>query len=440
MKKPLAMLLFTLLLFTPLAFAQEGIITDGNKQMDNKTISGGGAKILSFKYRKGETYRILSKVHEDAYKNKRRINHSEIVNRISINVLDAKADGTGTLYGTYMTTENSTLAAQGLGHGDVALQGGETFTYGEEYISRFDRAKNGRYTISDEYFMPIVRDNPIFPETPVSVGDAWQAKGYEAEDFRRLFGMQKPFKVPFTAKYKYVDVTQSLDGRELDVIDVKYDFRYNSPPPVAGATASDLETYPALTTGYSYETLYWDNVRGEIDHYIEDFKIEIETFYGDIYVFQGIAEAEVVEVKKTNTADKIEEVKETIESLSLENVNVKQGEKGLTISIEQIQFLPDSAVLQESEKEKIQKIANVLRGFNNDLLVTGYCALRGSAEQRQIISDGRAKSVGDYLVELGVRDAYRIFTQGKGARDAIATNDTEEGRALNRRVEITLMD
>ena len=52
----------------------------------------------------------------------------------------------------------------------------------------------------------------------------------------------------------------------------------------------------------------------------------------------------------------------------------------------------------------------------------------------------RAEAVASYLIGLGVRDEYHIFTQGKGSKEPVASNKTEEGRAKNRRVEITIMD
>ena len=93
-----------------------------------------------------------------------------------------------------------------------------------------------------------------------------------------------------------------------------------------------------------------------------------------------------------------------------------------------------------SEKRKLEKIADILKAYKNDLLVTGHTALRGNEKARQILSGERAQSVADYLVTLGVRDSYHIFTQGKGAAEPVATNQTEEGRSRNRRVEITIMD
>ena len=59
---------------------------------------------------------------------------------------------------------------------------------------------------------------------------------------------------------------------------------------------------------------------------------------------------------------------------------------------------------------------------------------------QQLLSEERASAVADYLSKLNVRNPNCIFTQGKGASEPIDSNLTEEGRARNRRVEITIMD
>ena len=130
-----------------------------------------------------------------------------------------------------------------------------------------------------------------------------------------------------------------------------------------------------------------------------------------------------------------------IKELGLENVTVKPDEKGLTIAIENIQFEPDSAILLESEKIKIQQIAKILENWpDNDILVTGHTALAGTEKMRKILSEERASTVAEYLIGLNVRDRFYVFTQGFGAERLVATNRTEEGKARNRRVEITIMD
>ena len=90
--------------------------------------------------------------------------------------------------------------------------------------------------------------------------------------------------------------------------------------------------------GFSDETVYWDAEKGAIDHYTEKFRIVIETSYGNFFEFKGTAHAEVTEFETTNTKEKIEEVQKQVDDLGLKNVTVKQGEKGLTLSIENIKF------------------------------------------------------------------------------------------------------
>ena len=66
--------------------------------------------------------------------------------------------------------------------------------------------------------------------------------------------------------------------------------------------------------------------------------------------------------------------------------------------------------------------------------------MRGDERSRQELSEKRAESVAQYLIQLGVKDNYHIFTQGKGAKEPVASNNTESGRSKNRRVEITILD
>ena len=70
--------------------------------------------------------------------------------------------------------------------------------------------------------------------------------------------------------------------------------------------------------------------------------------------------------------------------------------------------------------------------------ITGHTDNVGSDRDNQILSEGRAKAVRSELIKRGVA-ANRIEADGKGESEPIATNDTEEGRAKNRRVEFTIL-
>lgn len=384
-------------------------------------------KLFRFKFNLNDQTRILSTVNEDVYLNGRFNHNAVILNRISSVITDVDEEGRGTADAVFMTTETS-----------ARTWNNTSSTWGEEYESVFTRDVTGKYEMDDCYFMPTVRDVPVFPEHAIKPGDTWKHQGYEAHDMRRTFGIEKPFIFPFEAKYTYRGDIETEDGRLLSLIEINYDMFFTTPNLKVQSQAV-LEA-PKITTGYSHQKIWWDQEKGQIDHYSEDFKIQIETFAGDVIIFTGKAHAEVTEFRRANTEENLKKITDTVKELGLENVDVKKSDRGLTISIENIQFQPDSAYLMDSEKIKLSKIADILKGFENDLLITGHCAKRGSVKMQQLLSEERASAVADYLSKLNVRNPNCIFTQGKGASEPIDSNLTEEGRARNRRVEITIMD
>jgi outer membrane protein OmpA-like peptidoglycan-associated protein len=95
----------------------------------------------------------------------------------------------------------------------------------------------------------------------------------------------------------------------------------------------------------------------------------------------------------------------------------------------------------ETEKQNLQNIAAVLNKFpNRKILVGGHTAMAGSAEGRMRISIARARAVADYLVSLGCRKPSEITVRGYGAGLPLGDSATAAGQALNRRVEIILLD
>ncbi len=422
MKKVLAATFSLALCLCTAAFGQTA-----SEQYDT---SGGSVK-FEFQFKEGDSSRVLSHVNEDVFVNHRFDHRAVILNRISMKVNKTNEDGSGEEEGTFMTSESS-----------VGRGANSSFSWGEEYQSVFTRSKLGVYTISDQYFMPTVRDVPLFPDRAVAPGESWEAQGHEAHDLRRQFAQNKPFKVPFKANYTYLGTVKSKgkDGTEktLNVINVKYNMYMETPEP-AGLDA--YQEYPASMMGYSDELIYWDNDTGTIDHYTEKFRIVMESSYGNIFEFRGTADAEVQSFERTATEEKVAQVQEKVNELGIDDVTVKKGDKGLTISIENIQFGGESAELLDSEKEKLRKIAKIIEAYqDNDILVSGHTAHYPGGANPITLSEQRASAVADYLIELGLRDKYHIFTQGFGDREPIDTNATAQGRARNRRVEITIMD
>ena len=70
--------------------------------------------------------------------------------------------------------------------------------------------------------------------------------------------------------------------------------------------------------------------------------------------------------------------------------------------------------------------------------IIGHTDNVGSDAANQKLSEGRAKSVRDNIIERGI-ERSRIEYEGMGEREPVATNDTDEGRAKNRRVEFEIL-
>ena len=136
-----------------------------------------------------------------------------------------------------------------------------------------------------------------------------------------------------------------------------------------------------------------------------------------------------------------EEIRTELEAQDIADVTVELTAEGVMISLSDIIFGADSAVLPEAEREKIQSIAQVLKLARvRSLLIAGHTALAGTAQGRQQVSQERAQAVKDYLVYLGVLEDEHISVIGYGAERPIADNNTPEGMARNRRVEIIILE
>ncbi len=110
--------------------------------------------------------------------------------------------------------------------------------------------------------------------------------------------------------------------------------------------------------------------------------------------------------------------------------------KGESFVLKNIFFDFDSARLKPESKLELDRLVQLLkRRPDLRIVIEGHTDIIGSEEYNQKLSERRAKAVAEYLISRGI-DPKRIRTVGYGSRKPIAPNDTPEGRAKNRRVEI----
>ncbi len=122
-----------------------------------------------------------------------------------------------------------------------------------------------------------------------------------------------------------------------------------------------------------------------------------------------------------------------------EAAKVERVGEGIRVTMDgQLLFGYNSTELTPQTKENLAKLAETLqKNPDTNLLVEGHADNRGTAEYNQDLSERRAASVSSYLRSQGVA-ASRMTIKGYGFNQPIASNDTDEGRRQNRRVEIAI--
>jgi OOP family OmpA-OmpF porin len=99
----------------------------------------------------------------------------------------------------------------------------------------------------------------------------------------------------------------------------------------------------------------------------------------------------------------------------------------------------DKATLKPAGKAKLDDLVGKVKGINLEVIIAvGHTDSVGSDVYNQKLSVKRAESVKAYLVSKGI-EKNRIYTEGKGEKQPVADNKTNEGRGKNRRVEIEVV-
>jgi outer membrane protein OmpA-like peptidoglycan-associated protein len=124
----------------------------------------------------------------------------------------------------------------------------------------------------------------------------------------------------------------------------------------------------------------------------------------------------------------------------LKGATVERVGEGILITFDSgILFDIDSYALKAETKNNLSKLTSTLNKYDDtDVLVLGHTDDTGAEDYNSTLSKQRASSVYSYLVSHEVQSS-RLTTKGYGETDPIAVNTTEEGRQMNRRVEIVII-
>ena len=121
-------------------------------------------------------------------------------------------------------------------------------------------------------------------------------------------------------------------------------------------------------------------------------------------------------------------------------VDVVRDGDNITLDMpEAITFAFNSSTLNQRAYAVLDRVADTLREYDQTLIeVAGHTDSVGSEAYNQRLSEQRAQAVADYLISRGI-SGQRLMVTGAGEMHPIASNETEAGRAENRRVELTIV-
>ena len=122
------------------------------------------------------------------------------------------------------------------------------------------------------------------------------------------------------------------------------------------------------------------------------------------------------------------------------DIEVEKTPAGIKLSIQNLQFKPDSAELLDSEKERLAQIAEILKTVPSaKFLVEGHTADTGNPVGEMNLSIERANAIASSLIKLGI-NSENFICRGFGGTKPVSDNKTAQGKAKNRRVEITILE
>jgi OmpA-OmpF porin, OOP family len=301
---------------------------------------------------------------------------------------------------------------------------------------QFSIEPDGEYTVSGSSSYPTLRNFPVFPKEPVAKGGKWREYGIRYVDPNNdgVFT-----RVRFYCEYAY-EGEKEYKGKKYTLITAQYALRYKQGEDPNG----DKKLLAITNAGHKIEILF-DAARMRpvfmTDLIIENLGGEVYKFAdGTTIVIHGFTLTWFDTIEELDRDKVVKEFKDEIVKNDLPDITVEKRDEGVALTLNNIHFVPNKATILPEEKSRLDALYRALKQIKDrTFLVVGHTAKVGTEAEQQELSVQRAKAIVDYLVSKGI-EAKRFLYEGRGAREPVAPNDTEENMAKNRRVEIIIME
>ena len=295
---------------------------------------------------------------------------------------------------------------------------------------------------------PLLRN---FPASPVQRLDQQDSgKKWTAESTIVVCPQQgkNPTRIPVLAEYQYIG-KKKYNGTDTHYVRAVFALRYHGEDHLGdadmlrseGSRTADIyldgRNRPLFIREKIDETFFYKDAetirqRGFLLHFYD---------YGQHTVYNGGSVPTTALLERSKNPVKTEDSnKERIKDKGDGIFNVQETPRGILLNLKNLHFVADKAELLHGEDKKLDEIAAVLKTLTfKNLFVEGHTADVGDKSTQYGLSLRRAKTVVDELTKRGIPAGVFIYS-GAGGSKPIASNTTEAERALNRRVEITIME
>lgn len=196
----------------------------------------------------------------------------------------------------------------------------------------------------------------------------------------------------------------------------------------------DSETKLPLAAEIIYEDLQSEKELGIANSEPKEGRYKIALPYGKVYGFLAKKDG-YYSISQNIDLSEMDELKTVVQDLYLTPIK-----KGVGIRLNNIFFEHDKAELQKTSYTELDRLVKLLKLYEEwNIEIGGHTDNNGSDSYNKELSQKRAAAVRYYLIEQGI-DGSRLSAKGYGEEKPVATNDTDKGRAENRRVEFTILE
>lgn len=407
--------------------------------------------LLRWKLKTGDDLE-LNEYHRVKARQGNRVIHREDKNRILLKAGSCRKDGCdfSAIFDTYTKYPEV----------DPAFYKDKTFK------SKFFISDTGRYIVPPEYSMPNLRSLPSFSEKEVKVGEEWTKPASESFQFS-----EARIEIPVQAKYVYKGKENwEYAGRNGNADLIEYNYNLMNESDTISASV------PYKIYGFAKGKVYFDSEEG-VPRYkrvqlaytfvfpngvAQEMSFEIHGLYSK----QG----SVTESEKDKIAEEMRRLLgpfpegsvypkkgkgkksggnglewpewdgEPEEQTDRAPVDVRKSNEGVVLSLDNLLFDYDRSELKPGAKKVIERIADILKKYpDREIRIGGHTDDKGSQEYNLKLSQERALSVLRELRDSHGIEERRMSYKGYGKSQPVSENSTEEGRAKNRRVDITVV-